>query len=329
VTAKGQDWFPASSPKGSLVKGKHYWIIALTTAIPTIADYANGFKNAGKALGADVTVFDGQGTPTGAVQGVNDAVAAHADGIVTVLIDPRSIASAVGNADAANIPIIEADSGPPFPPFQSGVSAAAAQNQVLMGSWESDAALQLTNCNLHAIVITTPGNIAADATDSGIHAEIKKLCPTACTAVDLDIQPNGVATQTAGDVENALRLHPDTNAVIQVADVFEPYTATGMTAVGSKVPVITTSSMGDLAGTGGPNNPVAADVVYAPGLAHGWFYMQAVLNLASGQKDPSVLLPLGMVMKSNSSATDPSSYAGASPYAELQATFGKLWSVSG
>src|SRR3984885_847676 len=57
VAAKGQDWFPSSSPKGSLVKGKRYWIIALTTAIPTIADYANGFKNAGKALGADVTVF--------------------------------------------------------------------------------------------------------------------------------------------------------------------------------------------------------------------------------------------------------------------------------
>jgi ribose transport system substrate-binding protein len=329
LAARQQDWFPASSPKGSLVKGKDYWVIDLTTAIPSIADFAYGFKSAAEALGAKVTVFDGQGTPTGAAQGVDDAVAAHADGIVTVLIDPRSIASAVGNAEAAGIPIIEGDTGAPFPPFPPGVAAAAAQNQVLMGGWEADSALQLTGCELHAVVLTDPGNVGAEAVFSGIQAEIKKYCPVACSTVAVGMQAEDIATQATGDVENALRLHPDTNAIIEVADPYEPFVATALAALGSKVPVITASAMGNLAGTGGASDPVAADIVFPPALSHGWYYMQAILDLASGQRNVSVEFPIGLVNKSDGLASDPSSYSGTSPFAGFQAKFGNLWGAVG
>ena len=329
LAARRQDWFPATSPSGSLVKGKHYWVVDLTTAIPSIADFAYGFKAAAEAVGAKVTVFDGQGTPTGAAQGVNDAVAAHADGIVTVLIDPRSIASAVGNAEAAGIPIIEGDTGAPFPPFQAGVAAAAAQNQVLMGGWEADSALQLTNCNLHAVVLTDPGNIAASSVFNGIQAEVKRYCPVGCSTVTVGMQAKDIATEATGDVENALRLHSDTNAIIEVADPYEPFVATALTALDSKVPVITASAMGNLAGTGGPSDSVAADIVFPPALSHGWYYMQAILDLASGQKNVSVEFPIGLIDRSNGLTTDPSSYSGTSPFAGFQAKFGNLWGVSG
>jgi ribose transport system substrate-binding protein len=328
LASRSQGWFPKTSPKGSLAKGKSYWVIALTTSIPTLADYANGFKAAGDAVGAKVTVYDGKGTPAGAAQGINSAIAAHADGIVTVLIDPKSIVSAVDNAKAAHVPIIEGDSGSPTPPYLAGIDAGAAQDQPEMGRWEIDYALKATNCKLHALLVFTPGNVAAEATYSGFKSELAKLCPAACTSYDAGIAAQDVATQTAGVVENALRLHPDINAILEVADPFQPYVATALAALGKKTPVITTSSMGDLANTG-KDTTVIADVVYPPGLAHGWFYMTAVIRLLSGEKSVSEEYPIGLVDASNRDADDPSSYSGTSPFATYQAEFKKLWGVAG
>jgi ribose transport system substrate-binding protein len=324
LASSSQNWYPTDSPKGSVAKGKSFWIIPVTTAIPTLADYAQGFKNAATALGAKVTIFDGQGTPAGAAQGINNAIAAHADGIVTALIDPKSIVSAVNNAKTANIPIIEADSGPPIPPYVPGVDAAAAQNQVEQGAWQVDYGLKITGCKLHALLVNAPGNIASDSTNGGSKAELAKLCPTACTSYDAGVAVQDTATKTTGIVENAVRLHPDINAIIEVADVFQPYVATALTALGKAIPVITTSSMGDLADSGPVGAGVVADVVYAPGLAHGWFYMTAVLKLLNGGKAVAELYPIGLVDASNRAANDPSNYA-TPPYANFEAHFKQLW----
>jgi ribose transport system substrate-binding protein len=326
LASNSQNWYPTGSPNAAVAKGKSLWIIPLTTAIPTLADYAKGFQNAATALGAKVTIFDGQGTPAGAAQGIDDAIAAHADGIVTALIDPKSIASAVDNAKAANIPIIEADSGPPVPPYVSGVEAAVAQNQTAQGSWQVDYGLKMTGCKLHALLVNTPGNIASDSTYGGEKAELAKLCPNACTSYDAGVEVQDVATQTTGIVENAVRLHPDINAIIEVADVYQPYVATALSSLGKKIPVITTSSMGDLANSGPVGAGVAADVVYAPGLAHGWFYMDAVLRLLNGGKSVAELYPIGLVDSSNRAANDPSNYA-TPPYANYVARFKQLWGV--
>jgi len=327
LASKSQNWYPTDLPKGSVANGKSFWIIPVTTAIPTLADYAKGFQNAAAAVGAKVTIFDGQGTPAGAAQGINNAIAAHADGIVTALIDPKSIVSAVTNAKAANVPIIEADSGPPVPPYVPGVEAAAAQNQIVQGSWQVDYGLKMTGCKLHALLVNTPGNIASDSTYGGQKAELAKLCSTGCSSYDADIAVQDVATKTTGIVENAVRLHPDINAIIEVADVYQPYVANALTSVGKAIPVITTSSMGDLANVGKVASGVVADVVYAPALAHGWFYLTAVLKLLSGDKTVAVQYPVGLVDSSNRAANDPSNYA-APPYANFEAQFKQLWGTA-
>jgi hypothetical protein len=171
----------------------------------------------------------------------------------------------------------------------------------------------------------TPGNIASDAVSGGISSEIKKQCPS-CTDVQLGIQPNDIVTETETDVENAVRLHPNTNAIVEITDIFEPYVEAGLKAVGKKIPVYTNSSMGDLAGTG---FPIAGDVLYAPSSVQGWFYMQAMIDLASGMKNFGVVMPIGFAAKTNSAATDPSSFKGTSPYANYQSVFEKLWGITG
>jgi ABC-type sugar transport system substrate-binding protein len=299
----------------------------LTLGIPSNAAYANSFKAAAANVGAKVTVFDGQGTPATIADGINQAVAAHADGIVLSLIDPNSVAAALNNARAAHIPIIEGDNGLPNGAFPSGIVAASSQNQVQMGAWEVDSALELTDCKLHALLVNTPGNVGSENVTDGIDSELKKLCPTECTVSQVGVQPNDIATELTGDVENALRIDSGVNMIIEIASPYYPYVATAIKAVGSKVPLITTASMGDLANTG-KNSPVAADIIYAPADVHGWFYMDSILRSLSGQTDVSEPWPLGLVNKSNWSPADPSSYASTSPYAGFAATFSKLWGTS-
>ena len=82
--------------------------------------------------------------------------------------------------------------------------------------------------------------------------------------------------------------------------------------------------MGDLADAGKVSSGVVADVVYAPGLAHGWFYMTAILRLLNGDKAVAEQYPIGLVDSSNRAANDPSNYA-KPPYADFEAQFKQLW----
>jgi len=328
IALKDQDWLPTESPDASVVKGKSYWVIPLTSAIPTLADYAQGFKNAGDAVGADVTIFDGKANPAGITQGVSNAIAAKADAIVLILIDPKLIASAMKSAADAGIPVVLGGGSTPKTPFEEGVAAETGQNQEDQGRSEAIEALRATDCKLNAILVNSPGNNAGDGTTDGIQTAVKELCPDDCKIQVVGIQASEVATKTTSSVQNALRRDPSINVVLEIADVFTSYDQAAIKAVGSKAKIITSSSIGNLKGTG-QDTLVESSTVYPPGLAHGWYYMQALINLADGQKDVIVPYPLGLVDESNRADDDPSSYSGASPFDGFEDGFKKLWGVAG
>jgi hypothetical protein len=57
-------------------------------------------------------------------------------------------------------------------------------------------------------------------------------------------------------------------------------------------------------------------------------YLRRILYHLAGKTGVSDPWPLGLVNKSNWSPTDPSSYAGTSPYKGSAAIFSKLWGTS-
>jgi ABC-type sugar transport system substrate-binding protein len=297
--------------------------ITLTPAI-----FADSFKQAAAAVGANVRVYDGQGTPAGAAAGVDQAISAHANGIVLSLVDPSTISQALSNAQAAHVPVILGDDGLRTAPFPTGIFGVVSQDQTTMGAWEVDSALKATRCDLHVAVVDTPGNVGSDAVTKGIDAEFQRLYPSSCSMTHIDVQAADLATKLTGSVENAVRLHSETNMVMEVASPYYPYVSAGLKAVGSKLPLITTANMTDLASTGGSTS-VVSDVVYAPAGAHGWFYMDAILRLLSGKQTVEEPFPLGLVDSSNRSSSDPSSYAGTTPYAQFKERFNALWGVVG
>lgn len=109
---------PTSGPKAA--SGKSVVFVAQTLTNPGVAGVAKGVQAAGKVIGWDVRVLDGQGDPSGISAAMGQAVALKPDGIVIGGFDPGSVSTQVKQANAANIPLIGwhavADPGPSSAP---------------------------------------------------------------------------------------------------------------------------------------------------------------------------------------------------------------------
>ena len=67
--------------------------------------WGEAIKEAAAKIGWDVTIIDGKATPTGWINGMNQAIALKADGIVTSA-DAASMEEPISNAKAAGIPVV-------------------------------------------------------------------------------------------------------------------------------------------------------------------------------------------------------------------------------
>jgi ribose transport system substrate-binding protein len=95
---------PTSGPEA--VPGKTIVYVAATMTNPGVAGAAKGVQEATKAIGWDVRVIDGQGTPAGVQAALSQAIALKPSGIVLSGFDPNSTAQQVAQANAASIPLI-------------------------------------------------------------------------------------------------------------------------------------------------------------------------------------------------------------------------------
>ncbi|WP_030953501.1 substrate-binding domain-containing protein [Streptomyces sp. NRRL S-481] len=95
---------PTSGPEA--VSGKSIVYVAQTMTNPGVAGAANGVREAARAIGWDVRVIDGGGTPAGIQAAMSEAVALRPSGIVIGGFDPDSTAQQAARANAQRIPLI-------------------------------------------------------------------------------------------------------------------------------------------------------------------------------------------------------------------------------
>jgi len=92
---------PSSSPP--VVEGANVWVISCGESIEGCARGVGGAAEAGAELGWDITVFDGEGNPAKWTEGIYNAIADGADGIVLGIIDCIAVAGALEEVKAAGI----------------------------------------------------------------------------------------------------------------------------------------------------------------------------------------------------------------------------------
>lgn len=95
---------PTSGP--AAVSGKTIVYVAQTMTNPGVAGVAKGVEEAAKAIGWQVRVIDGEGTPAGIQAALSQAITLKPAGIVIGGFDPQLTAQQMARAEAAHIPVI-------------------------------------------------------------------------------------------------------------------------------------------------------------------------------------------------------------------------------
>lgn len=95
---------PTASPAPAA--DKNVWIISCGQVAEGCGSGAKGAEDAGKLLGWDMTTYDGELNPTKWNEGIRQAIADGADGILLDVIDCVAVKSALDEAKAAGIKIV-------------------------------------------------------------------------------------------------------------------------------------------------------------------------------------------------------------------------------
>lgn len=202
---------------GAALAGKNIWMVTILTNQWSTA-VAEGFKAGVDALGAKPTVFDGQGLVNKWNEGIAQAIAQKADGIVLLGIDPNVVSEEVKDAGKAGIPIVNAISGNYDADVPDGVfsnfSADYREDGRKLAAWT----LADSGCDASTLFMYATGVPLWDAQMEGNHEVYDDLCPDDCEMIDQTVDLANVATDMGRVTQTALTKDPDINYVYPAWD---------------------------------------------------------------------------------------------------------------
>ena len=314
---------PGPSFEMSGNKGKTVYFIATTMAIPYVATLAEYVKEAGKAAGVNVVVYDGKASAAEQDKGIQTAIAQKADGIILQAVDPSLVANSVKAAEAAGIPIIDANNGQPDDPNPPGVFGHVTPSTEKEGRLQIDYAVSKDGENVSGAMINAPFFTVYKARVPAMEEELEEVCPS-CEFNVIDTDPTK-PTSVPQAVSAGLKQHPNTNWVFPAFDSEMPLVSEGIKLNGATKTIKIVGSDNtpeQLAELSDPSSPFEADVGNNVGW-QGWAEIDLIGRAMAGEEPVSYELPLRMFTK-ESPADDPEGNWTGIDYAK---EFEKLWGV--
>jgi ribose transport system substrate-binding protein len=217
------DPLPTDGPKA--VTGKNVWYISCGEAFTACSEMSQAFRGAGKVLGWKVTVADSKATPAVANGLIKQAVAAKADGIVISDSDCPGAKSALLQAKAAKIPVVnyasldcnDPDYGGSEPLFTASVKLLGSTDQGLYFQNWGKARAQYLLAKLNGktgkiLSIGETSQLIQRHAVKGFEDEIASGCPK-CDLVKVPFTFAQVPTQSTAIFKSALLKNPDAVAL--------------------------------------------------------------------------------------------------------------------
>ena len=212
---------PGAPPAQS---GKKVWWIAQGLGADAQAEAAASMEELGKKLGWSVTVFDGKFQSSTALNGIEQAIAAKADGILLWVIDCSAVQSGLQDAKDANIPTISIEGQDCSPSlFSHTVLYGPAPGRDTNTQWKAWGASQATmaiaktNAQTKAVLISETDSAATVAITEG-WKETLAQCPTCSIAAEVEFVASDFGPTLQTRIEQALIKHPEANTVIPAYD---------------------------------------------------------------------------------------------------------------
>ncbi|MGD9735836.1 MAG: sugar ABC transporter substrate-binding protein [Solirubrobacterales bacterium] len=218
---------PKSGPKAQ--KGKSVFAIPCLAAAPGCQIPVEAFADAGKALGWDVTIADGKGTPAGESAAIDAAIAADADGIALMAISCSEVQPALKRAHDAGIKIFEingldcddpaVEAGPGLFDGETNFGEIGTIADWIEESWSQVANWVIAETNGEAKVIEP---VSLNPEISAMEARTFEGAMEKCSGCEVYRLPFTLADLSGNKLEQkvaaALTAHPDANVVVAPYD---------------------------------------------------------------------------------------------------------------
>lgn len=333
---------PTASP--AAFPDANVWVISCTQTAPGCAAPAAGVEEAGAALGWDVTIFDGQGTPDVFSEGIRAAIADGADAIVLDAVDCVLATAAIGEATAAGVIVFGTASFDCDDPLVGGDPLFDGQlmfgdlayvdfaEQVAARS-AADYVIAATDGSAQIVALAQSDALIGQHLFNGFAARIAEC--TGCAIVETVpfTVTDLISGQLSAKVSAALTAHPEATAV------YSPYDAPLLLGVAQAV--VSSGRSADLVVTGGeglePNIALIADDLgqdmafgYAA-VQSGWAVADAVNRLLNGEPVVDSGIGLQTVDREHnlpaSGGYDGNLDADGQPARDYRAEYQALWGV--
>ena len=227
---------PGQSFDMGKLKGKHVWIITSTLAVPFVATIAHAAEAAAEEAGLKTTLFDGKGDVTEWNRGMSQAVAQHADGIITVGASPELMKGPMAAALAAKIPVVDTLTADQAAPLVPGTFAHVSISFRHSGELQADYAIAKSNGKAHVLILGDnefPGEVTRV---EGMQHEFKTLCPD-CAVTVQDTQVGNLGVKLGQLTQTLLRRSPDISLVMPTYDAQGIYVVPAIKAANLDKPV--------------------------------------------------------------------------------------------
>ena len=279
--------------------GKTLWFISPTQATGYAMRVSKAFVVAAEAAGMKARIFDGKAQPDRFSQGIDQAVASGAAGIVIYAINPAIVPTSLQQAKRKGIPVIAAATGVPNPTdgtVLETISVDLAAEGIQMAHY----AAMARECELETAVTFDPNQKALTTQRDAIKTEYERLCPETCTVKEHSMSLGTMATQLGSSIQSLLQRSPRMNAVIATFDSAALYMVPAIEQTGRDVPII-------IATNGLPENldlvrqgtAQIADVSYPPAEYTGWLIADQLGRGVLGEPVEHDELPMQLFDKQN------------------------------
>lgn len=326
---------PASAP--APVSGKSIWVITLASASPSVANVAQGVTDAGNLLGWTTTVFDGAGSPTAWNDGIRQAIAANADGIVLDIVECQPVQATLQQAKDAGIKIYgvvgnDCDipevggeamfDGGTFKATPGGPSAMTKETATARAAWVAHAGGE----NAQIMEMTEPDYMGVTIASKAFHDALASIC-AGCTISEVPFNLTDLyGPELRAKTEAGLLQNPDANVVTfpyDTALVLGGAAAVTGSGRASDLKVLGGECLApnvELIRTGGGQDACVA----LPYPWMGWAVVDGLNRIFQGEADVDSGIGTQLIDKDHNLPAEGVTYDGIGDY---QTNYKKIWGV--
>lgn len=262
-------------------------------------DMATGVQAAADAAGVELVTYDGQGLANRFNEGISQAVAQGAAGIILVGIDPTVVTGSLAAAADAGIPVQNTLNGDPGDDVPEGMYTNLTSDFTGDGATAAKWALIDSGCQADMVALYSSSVGVWQKMVDGAEPVFAEYCPEDCSFKALNVDIANVSTDIGSQLQTALQQNQDVNYVYPVWDSAVPFVTPVMSAANSTAKVLSRDGLEANLAMIAAGNGQAMTIAMPTTSWIGWIAFDSVARAATGADVPDYVIPTRIVDGSN------------------------------